>query len=96
LAKRSALQVEAIMELLEVCLRTKYFPVEDKFFQQRDGTAMGSSLSPIVSNIFMENFEKLALDTARYKPSLWLRYVDDAFVVWPMAQSGYRISQPPQ
>jgi hypothetical protein len=34
-------------------------------------------------NIFMEQFEKLALDAAPYKPLLWLRYVDDTFVVWP-------------
>jgi hypothetical protein len=31
LAEWSALQVEAIMELLEVCLRTTYFQVDDKF-----------------------------------------------------------------
>ncbi|PNF31038.1 hypothetical protein B7P43_G17855, partial [Cryptotermes secundus] len=81
--EQSVLQVEAIMELLEVCLRTTYFQVDDKFFQQKDGMAMGNSLSPIVSNIFMEHFEKLALDSAPYKPSLWLPYVDDTFVVWP-------------
>jgi hypothetical protein len=83
LAERSALQVEAIMELLEVCLRTMYFQAGDKFFQQKDGMATGTSLSPVVSNIFMEHFEKLALDSAQHKPSLWLRYVDDTFVVWP-------------
>jgi retron-type reverse transcriptase len=47
------LQVKAMMELLEVCLRTTYFQVVDKFFQQKDDMAMGSSLSPIISNIFM-------------------------------------------
>jgi hypothetical protein len=31
----------------------------------------------------MENFEKMALDSAQHKPWLWLRYVDDIFVVWP-------------
>jgi hypothetical protein len=31
------------MELLEVFLRTTYFQVDDKFFQQKDGMAMGSS-----------------------------------------------------
>jgi hypothetical protein len=45
--------------------------------------AMGSSLSPVVSNIFVEHFEEIALDTAYYKPAKWLRYVDDTFVVWP-------------
>jgi hypothetical protein len=41
-------------------LKTTYFQVDDKFFQQEDGMTMGSSLSPIVSNIYMEHFEKLA------------------------------------
>jgi hypothetical protein len=36
---------------VELCLRTMYFRVDDKFFQQKDGMAMGNSLSPIVSNI---------------------------------------------
>jgi hypothetical protein len=44
---------------------------------------MGSSLSPIISNIFMEHFEQLALDSAPQKRAMWLRYVDDTFVVWP-------------
>jgi len=29
------------MELLEVCLKTTYFQADDKFFQQREGMAMG-------------------------------------------------------
>jgi hypothetical protein len=49
--------------------------------------AMGSSLSPVVSNIFMEHFEKLALETGDLKPAVWLRYVDDTFVVWPHGPS---------
>jgi hypothetical protein len=61
LAERSALQAEAIMELLEFCLRSTYFQVDDKFFQQKDDMAMGSSLSLIINNIYMEHFEKLAL-----------------------------------
>jgi hypothetical protein len=57
------LQVEAIMGLLEVCLRTTRFKMDDQFFQQKDGMFMGSSLSPIVSTL-MEHFNKLALDPA--------------------------------
>jgi hypothetical protein len=45
--------------------------------------AMGTTLSPVVSNIFMEHFEELVLRTANHRPTLWLRYVDDTFVIWP-------------
>jgi hypothetical protein len=70
LAGRFVLQVKVIMELLEICLRTTYFQVDNKFFQHEDGMAVVSSLSHIVSSVFMEHFEKLALDLAQYKPSL--------------------------
>jgi hypothetical protein len=61
LVRWSVLQPEAIMELLEICLRTTYLQVDDKFFQQKESMAMGSSQSPIISNIYMEHFENLAL-----------------------------------
>jgi hypothetical protein len=45
LTECSVLKVDAIMELLEVCLRTACFQVDDRFYQQKEGMAMGSSLS---------------------------------------------------
>jgi hypothetical protein len=44
---------------------------------------MGNSLTSVVSNIFVEHFEEIALDTADHKPANRLRYVEDTFVVWP-------------
>ena len=40
-------------------------------------------LSPVVANLFMEAFEERALESATLKPRLWVRYVDDTFVLWP-------------
>jgi hypothetical protein len=79
----SSVQVEDVMELLDICLTTTYFQFQDKFYQQKKGIAMGSSLFLVVSNIFIEHSEERALDTADRKPAKWLRYVDDFFVVWP-------------
>ena len=31
----------------------------------------------------MESLEEKALNTITIKPSTWIRYVDDTFVIWP-------------
>jgi hypothetical protein len=41
LTQSSSLQVNIIIELLEICLKTTCFQDEDKFFQQKDGIAVG-------------------------------------------------------
>ncbi|XP_011868909.1 PREDICTED: uncharacterized protein LOC105562568 [Vollenhovia emeryi] len=43
---------------------------------------MGSPISPIIANIFMEHFKNEILKKAPLKPSTWFRYVDDTFVIW--------------
>ncbi|XP_068083584.1 uncharacterized protein [Anabrus simplex] len=43
---------------------------------------MGSPLSPVIANFYMEFFEEEALQTAVNKPSCWFRFVDDTFVIW--------------
>ena len=43
---------------------------------------MGSPLSPVIANLFMESLKQQALSTCELKPKIWLRYVDDTFVLW--------------
>ena len=43
---------------------------------------MGSPLSPVIANLYMETFEQEAIHFATDKPKFWVRYVDDTFVVW--------------
>ena len=42
---------------------------------------MRSPISTLIANIFMEEFEVKALNTFHNPPSLWLRFVDDTFVI---------------
>ena len=44
---------------------------------------MGSPLSPAMANIYMEYFEQMPLEFISLKPTIWLKYVDDTFILWP-------------
>ena len=49
---------------------------------------MGSPVSPVIANLYMEHFEKAALSTLPVINKIWLCYVDDTFVVIPKSRSG--------
>ena len=43
---------------------------------------MGSPLSPVMANLFMEEFKKRTLATSTLKSGFWFRYVDDTLSSW--------------
>ena len=71
LQKRSTMSTKHIMDLLEFCLRSTYFTHRGKFYEQVEGAAMGSPISPIMANLYMENFEMRALQSSPNLPLLW-------------------------
>jgi hypothetical protein len=86
LRQRTLLTVSDIMELLSLVLTTTYFSFNDTLYQQKFGTAMGSPVSPIVANLFMEHLEQTAIATAEsdIKPRWWKRYVNDVLAKIPI------------
>ena len=73
---------EKVLEkLLQLCVCDNTFIFNNTVYQQIDGVAMGSSLGPLLANIYMahleeEHFLKNVMD---FSPSFYRRYVDDTF-----------------
>jgi retron-type reverse transcriptase len=75
-----------VLALFKHVLTTTYVCFDGQFYEQTEGVAMGSPLSPVIANFFMEDFEKNAIEQATHKPVCWFRYVDDTFVICPHGQ----------
>ena len=81
LKERTVMEGSDIILLLEFCLKNTYFSFQDQFYEQVEGVAMGSPVSPIVANLYMDYLEQKALSTAPNPPRFWCRFVDDTFVI---------------
>ena len=66
LKERIVLLVKDIILLLNFYPHNTYFSFQGQFYEQVEGAAMGSWVHPIVTNLYMEYFEKKALSTATY------------------------------
>ncbi|XP_071944689.1 uncharacterized protein [Antedon mediterranea] len=56
---------------------------EDYIYEQHEGIAMGSPVSHLIANIYLESFEEEAIKSAdgTIKRHFWRRYVDDVFAI---------------
>ena len=70
--------------LVRLCIIDCKFCFNDEFYVQKFGMAIGNPLTPVLSNIHMEYFEKRILQRILPTKVVWYRYVDDIFCVWPI------------
>ena len=86
LKQRTSMSVDHIVSLLEFCLRSTYFTFKGRFYEQQECAAMGSPISPIVANLYMEDLETKAIQSAQNPPSFWRRFVDDTLTIMKSSQ----------
>jgi len=77
------------MELLQFIVTTTYFSFRGTIYQQQFGKTMGSPVSPVKTNQFMEWLEQQAIATAPVtcQSRLWKRYEDD---IMEIVKKGYK------
>lgn len=75
-----------LKHLITLILRLNTICFGGRFFQQIKGTAMGTPMAVNYANCFMGKFEQELLSSYEEqhgkRPALWLRFIDDVFVVW--------------
>ena len=71
---------EELKKLLIVCTQQSHFQFNGEYYDQIDGSSMGSPPGCFFANIFMIEFEKELMETLKLMGiNLWYRYVDDIF-----------------
>ena len=72
-----------LLTLLKMVLEMNNFQFNGENFLQIGGTAMGTRVAPTLANLFMGYFEEKFVYTRELQPTLWARFIDDIFIVWP-------------
>ena len=72
-----------LLTLLKMVLEMNNFQFNSENFLQIGGTAMGTRVAPTLANLFMGYFEEKHVYSYKLQPTMWVRFIDDIFMVWP-------------
>jgi len=77
------LQIDDYIELIRLCVEFGPFEFRGREYEQIQGLAMGSPLSAVLAQLFMETLEADHYRNIVGRNVVWLRYVDDILAVVP-------------
>ena len=69
--ENKSVSTESLSELVQVVLKNNCFEFNGEFYQQLQGTAIGTKFAPSYAILFMAALEERLLPDATYKPWLW-------------------------
>lgn len=83
---RSSEEINEITALLEVILNQNYFIFDGNYYIQKKGLAMGSPLSGLLADIYLNHYENTHMFSSANKLHnkiiSYTRYVDDTFIIF--------------
>ena len=71
-----------ICRLANLVLTKNYFTFNKQLYRQIPGTVICTRMAHSYANIFMKYVEIQLIETSPKKPTLWLRFMDDIFMIW--------------
>ena len=74
---------DAVINMIQTVLDNNIFKFKGKDYIQIEGTAIGSRLGRNYACMYMGKWEQELLSRATLTPTMYVRYVDDIFGLWP-------------
>ncbi|XP_062612861.1 uncharacterized protein LOC134274600 [Saccostrea cucullata] len=80
-----------ILEASDIVLKNNTFAFDDKHYEQRKGTAMGTKMAPTYATLTLGYLEEIMYEKTKQHfdeqttgniKSNWKRYLDDCFIIW--------------
>ena len=76
----------SLIKLLDLVFTKNIFTFSNgktlEYYLQTNGVSMGSKCAPSVACLYMADFEENVVYKYYLQPLLWLRYIDDIFILW--------------
>ena len=82
----------AVLKNLLFATKRSHFVFDGQYYDQVDGVAMGSTLGPVLANIFMCHFEEKWVLESSGCTTVWFRYVDDTFTLFCKKGHSFQVS----
>lgn len=83
ISENTSIPKDEFLGAVNFVLRSTFFTFNNNIYEQTYGTPMGSPLSPIIAEIVLQDIEDKALNSLKFVPSIYYRYVDDILMIIP-------------
>ena len=78
---KPSMNKKALIELVIISVEFMSFSCNGQYFDQKDGLFIDSPTSPAFAELYIQRVEEIHVYRMIHTPRLWLRKVDDTFVI---------------